>query len=342
MRTRINTAMLAALPLLVAGCSDFEVRSIVLDLRVLAMAADPPEIVVPFDADDLPDNPADVDVEDVEVCALVADPAHSRALEFTMRACSTTDTRRCDEPDRPVVTMGEGTITDPEQSAPPAPGAEDPDTRIACSMLRADLSLYNLLQDAVDNDSLSGFGGVEVMIEFTAYPPGETSAGAVWAAKRMLYAPKVPAERVANKNPSLAELRVSREDGEELVAPLGRCGDGGNDGQLTARIGELLTFEPIETEGSREDYVVPTFDGGSRMFTENHTYSWYATSGDWEREVTGGPRDFAGNEPPLDSEWTAPEDAAEVGDGLDVRFWVVQRDERGGLTWYETCLRVMP
>ena len=43
-------------------------------------------------------------------------------------------------------------------------------------------------------------------------------------------------------------------------------------------------------EGVREDYVVPTFDGGSRMFTESLTYQWLAGDGEWSRSRTGGCR----------------------------------------------------
>jgi hypothetical protein len=37
--------------------------------------------------------------------------------------------------------------------------------------------------------------------------------------------------------------------------------------------------------------VVPTFEGGSRTFTENLRYQWLATAGSWSRAETGGPRD---------------------------------------------------
>ncbi len=318
--------------ILTAGCGEFEVRSIVLDLRVLAMTLDPPEVVIPFDLENLPDSPDDIDigVEQIEICALVADPADSRTLEYNMAACARTSTLRCDETDRPIAPVARGTIEDPEESGEPVQ---------VCGMLLNDLSLFSVLEDAVNEDSLSGFGGIEIIIDLAVFPTGGEFANAEWAAKRMIYAPRIPEERVANSNPSLEEIRVTRENGDEIVAPLGRCGD---ITPLNANLGEELVFDPIESEGSREDYVVPTFDGGSRMFTENHTYSWYSTFGEWEREVSGGARDVAGNSPPTDSTWTAPDDAAEVGDGLDARFWIVQRDERGGLTWYETCVNVTP
>jgi len=51
--------------------------------------------------------------------------------------------------------------------------------------------------------------------------------------------------------------------------------------------------------------------------------------------------DGFGNEPDLDTSWTAPP-ASKIGDGKDVPFYIVQRDERGGQAWYETCVLVHP
>jgi len=86
---------------------------------------------------------------------------------------------------------------------------------------------------------------------------------------------------------------------------------------------------------------VPTFDGGATMLHEALTYQWLATAGSWKRSSSGGPKDPFGNEPELDTTWTAPA-ASAVGDGLDVSLWVVQRDERLGEAWYETCVHVHP
>ena len=310
------------------GCGEFELPSIVLDLRILAMQVEPPEIVIEFDPENLPQSPSDIQIDDIQVCALVADPADSRGLEFVMSACAPTETLRCDGPERPFTPVGQGMVGDPEDAGQPV---------TICGTLVPDIRLFNVLQDAVENDSLSGFGGVAVLIDLAVFPAGSDIDHAEWAAKRMLFAPRIPAERVANRNPSLDELHITREGGEEISAPLGRCGD---IAPVTASPGEKLDFEPVETEGARENYVVPTFEGGSRMFTENLTYSWYASTGKWQREISGGPIDFAGNEPPLDSKWTAPEEVTAAGQ--DVRFWLVQRDERGGLKWYETCVHVAP
>jgi len=113
----------------------------------------------------------------------------------------------------------------------------------------------------------------------------------------------------------------------------GRC-ESAAAAALTVAPGQEVVLLPVEPEGVRETYVLPTFEGGVRRITENLRYSWLATAGSWSSGSTGGPVDGFGNVPPLDSTWRAPEDAG------DVRLWLVQRDERGGLAWTEYCARV--
>lgn len=313
---------------LFAACGEFETRSIVLDMRVLAMTVTPPEIVIPFDFENPPDGPDDVDIPDIEVCALVADPAESRALEFAFTACAETDTDRCDDVTRPVAPIAMGMVDDPEEAAAPV---------AMCGTITPTLELFAVVQDVFENDSLSGFGGLQIHVELVAYPAGGARDDGVYAVKRFLLSPELPAGRVANSNPVLDAVMVEPARGEPFAAPLGRCAD---IEPITVGAGEVINFVPEEAEGAREDYVVPTFEGGVRMFTENLTYAWYATEGSWQREVTGGPKDIAGNEPPLDSKWTAPADLRGA-QSEDVSIWVVQRDERGGLAWYESCVRVL-
>jgi hypothetical protein len=321
-RSLVVMSIVAAL----AGCGEFEVRSIVLDLRVLAIQVDPPEVVIPVDLENPPE-PGDIEIPDIEVCALVADPGASRSLEYVLGACAPTRTSRCDDPERPYAPIAAGEVLDPEEAGEPVQ---------ICGTLRPDLRLYAVVEDAFMNDALSGFGGLLVQIELIVFPAGESVASGEYAIKRLLLSPELPPERVANQNPSLDDLLIETEDGGELSMPLGRCNDVE---PYVVRAGETINFVPVESEGARQDYALPTFEGGVRMFTENLTYSWYATAGNWQREISGGPRDIAGNESPLDSEWRAPRNLSAPE---DVRFWVVQRDERGGLSWYETCASVQP
>ena len=77
------------------------------------------------------------------------------------------------------------------------------------------------------------------------------------------------------------------------------------------------------------------------MFTESLTYQWLATAGGFSAGTTGGPRDITGNPVPLFTDYRAPL-ADDLTGPTDITLWIVQRDERLGAVWYETCIRVVP
>jgi len=77
------------------------------------------------------------------------------------------------------------------------------------------------------------------------------------------------------------------------------------------------------------------------MFTESLTYQWLTAAGSFSAASTGGPRDVTGNPAPLFSDFRAPP-AKDLTGVTDIPVWIVQRDERLGARWYETCIRVVP
>ncbi len=327
MVTRLRALALAAV---CAACTDFEDPEKVVDMRIIGVRAEPPEIVVPYD----PDNPTAVDpaaLAPVEVCALVADPSEDRGLHYSMAMCRPTGSGRCNDVE-PTFVLGGGQVEDPETASEPVS---------MCVTIEPNADLLLVVEDAIDADSLLGFGGIQVQVELRVSPDG--GGEELFAFKRVRYSPQLPAERVANTNPTASALVGLRgpgdERGRDFPLPLGRCGE---IEPFLVLPDERLQILPEEPPGVREEYLVPTFEGGSRRFTENLTYQWHATEGDWSPFTSGGTIDVAGNEPPLDSIWRAPEDPEVVGDGLDVRMWIVQRDERGGQAWYESCARVLP
>lgn len=315
--------MAAALGL--AACGSFEDPTIVLDLRILAMTAEPPEQVVPFD----PENPLATEFGPVEVCTLVAEPGIQRRLEWSMTACPPqSGGRRCAD-DRPSYFMGSGVLEDPETAAAP---------QVACATLPPGPELIEILRDTIENDSVSGFGGIDLNVLVRVVPEGGAEEDAVYGHKSARYSPQLPAERVANTNPTLVTIEVDHLDGTRAFdLPMGRCVDQVAPLELPSQTS--IRFWPIEADGVREDYLVPTFEGGARMFTENLRYQWLAGDGDWTRGGTGGPRDGAGNYPPLDTEWESP---GNLSGPTDVPIWIMQRDERGGGAWFESCVRVIP
>ncbi|HKA91054.1 MAG TPA: hypothetical protein VKE22_25505 [Haliangiales bacterium] len=287
----------AWLALLCACDAGFADPNIVVDLRVLAIRTDPAEVVVDFD----PANPTNVTFPTVTVTALVIDPAGPRhSYRFT--ACPKQRNLRCDGEVLPHLIFGEGV-------------AEAGQETIVASL---DVTL-DLLKGAIREDPFGGFGGVPVNLELRVVAEGGGESAAVYGGKQMVYAPRVPPSRTPNQNPSFQDLTL---DGEPV------------EGCPVVEPGREVKLEPIEPAGVREDYVVPTLDGGQRMFTENLRYAWLATAGEFSSGNTGGPVDFFGNKPPLWTKWTAPDADTRV------RLWIVQRDERGGTFWTERCLQV--
>lgn len=313
---------------LAAGCGSFEDAAIVIDLRIVGMEAQPPEQLVPLDPT-MPPDPATIELAPVEVCAHVGDPGPSRSLDWQMTACPIGDDLRCDR-DRPQLAIAGGTIEDPEDAAVAptmcgtVPGGDEP---------------LPLLLDAIADDTLGGFGGIDLIVLLRVVPIGGDEDQAIYGSKRYRYAAQLPAERRANINPSVERFDTLLDEVAGAPLAYGRCRD--QAAPLTIVAGDELTLDPIEPEGVREDYVVPTFDGGSRMFTESLTYQWMAGAGEFSRNSTGGPRDAFGNFPPLDTIYRTPP-VDEVTEPIDVPLWINQRDERLGAAQYQSCVRVLP
>jgi hypothetical protein len=325
----VRRVLLCAAALALGGACDagFETPSIVLDLRVLGIRCDPPEVVLDVDPMD-PDSFQNVDIPPVTVTALVADPATTDSFRWSMVACPPTSSLRCDDPSAPYVNIGAGRIDDPETIQSEEEGVTD-----------SFVVLPTVLEESVRLDDVAGFGGIGVQIEIVIWPEqdGDDLSRAIYASKKILYSPRVPEERVANENPWIERIDRTIEDAEDTdprtPVPFGRCGFAP---PVPVAPEEVIRLEPVEPEGARETYVLPTFDGGVRTITENLRYSWFATAGELTAEQTGGPLDAFGNAPPLWTEWKAPQEAGEVA------FWVVQRDERGGSSWIELCFEVTP
>ncbi len=289
--------------LVLAACNTgFQNQSIVVDLRVLAVRSDPAEVVVDVDPADL----ANVQLPDVTFTALVADPQGPVTLAYTWTACPVTDTLRCDDPSAPNLRFADATSDDLD--------GKPPTGKLTVTV--------DLLRAALAADTFLGLGGVPVQVELVIRPAGAPDDEAVFASKKIVYAPRIPPGRLPNQNPTIAELTADS-------VPF----DAGS--TLSVAVGQKVTFEPVEPDGARETYAVPTLDGGERVFTESLRYSWLATGGSFSDEHTGGPVDLFGNHPLLRTKWTA---AGLTGTVVDL--WVVQRDERGGTYWTKRSIMV--
>ena len=321
-----------ALAALLAGCTSFPDPDVVVDLRVLAISAELPEQVVDVDLKD-PEMPAVLlqQLVPTQVCALVADPAFERRLRWTMTLCPYGDYYRCDADVQ--VPIGSGIIDDPD-TASPVPRL--------CATVPANGQLLGVLLHTLKFDALGGLGGIDYLISLTIGGLDADPALDLYAAKDLRVAPRIPTARQANVNPALDvthEMDASVNSAPPEPFALVRCADA--EPALSVRAGDTIRLTPIEAAGAREDYVTPTLDGMGRMFTESLTYQWAASAGGFSSGATGGPRDFAGNAAPLFTDWHAP-NAKDLAGPTKVSMWIIQRDERLGVHWYESCVRVVP
>ncbi len=320
------------------GCGKFADPNVVVDLRTLAMRADPPDQVIDVDLTQpvMPDALL-AQLVPTQVCALVADPGNSRRLLWSMTMCALLSNDRCDD-DGPEVPLGMGLMDDPETTVP------EP---TMCATVMPDANLLAVLAFVLEGDTLHGLGGVDYGVVLRVGGENGNRDLDQYAAKTLVVSPRIPAARAANHNPSLDRIDAALEDGTPVALPLGRCAD--NPAPYVLAPQTKLRLMPIESAGAREVYTVPTLDGRAETFTESLTYQWIASAGGLSRGSTGGPRDLSGNPPPLFSDYKSPatSDLADQSDvqsegSNNVALWIIQRDERFGVHWYESCIHVAP
>ncbi len=325
----MRPVFLLALSSLALGCGfKFERPSEVIDRRILAISAEPPELV--SDGSSLP--------RTVEVRALVVDPkTGTNEVAFEWRTCtpgisrflpggdsaSTQGepdpvTQRCDAED-PATLVAKGTSTlEAFSSAPvafPIPDAAAP-----------------LLGAASQRGfALSAYLHADLFIENGEQP--------LYGFKRIVLSPAIPAGRMANRNPRLAALLVDGsvwDADAPLELPFQGCEEEDqasipdpNDDEKTVKSCAHLLM-PAFDAGEAEPYTVQQFDGQLTSLRERLRFDWYADLGRFTNQATEQPDSLSGAErDPLSTKWIEPSVRPEG----PVTVWVVVRDGRGGTSW---------
>jgi len=313
--------------LLLQGCTpDFDDVWKVKDLRILAIQADPPEVLLHVQSS--------TSIPPVTVRALVVDPRISadQQLDWELWAC-TPEARTCDQASTHIqVHRGRSRLDQIQTSFQLTP---------------------DLLADALRRDQYRGFGGVPVKVQLNVWPKGE--AVPVLGMKRLVYAfhesplgqspatgtlsgpcrPRTTSpcdeglvcdgdgicRKIPNRNPRLTRLLAGREpivDGWSVLA------------------GSRITLWPETSEQDLEPYWVFTFDGGTLALKEYLSYAYFVTTGRLSSPTTGGePSPFVDLRSNISSRWV-PLTAGQTN------VWVVARDDRGGTGWISVPLEVLP
>jgi hypothetical protein len=306
--------------LALASCASFEDPTLIKDLRVIAMTATPPDQVLDLDLANPPQAAELIDkLEPTAVCATVADPNRSAKLRWSMTACLP-DNGRCD-PTRPMFELARGEALDPELVSD-----------AFCAPVVPSGSLLAILLDALEGDTLRGLDGISYSVELRVGVVDDPPELDQFGLKSVRVFARVPETRVPNRNPSITQLQLQTPE-LHIPALLGCTSDRAHP---IVRPRTRVGIVPVELEGTRELYPVLALDGSFEMFDETLTYQYLATAGQMSDQFGGGPRDAFGNEPGLGTTWTAPDFATEA------QLWMIQRDERGGVSVYPFCIRVQP
>lgn len=287
-----------------AACSPgFDDPSLVKDLRVLGVRAEPPEFLMarrPAPADPLgTDSTA---AWPVRVTVLIADPlGGGRTLSCEVRSCTLGDSRTCE---------GSGDITT-LAAGPCADGETLFDVEVPRSLVEA----------AQAGDPTFGtpvHSGVAVWLEVVVRG-GERP---LYALKSVVFSPESPPGRTANQNPRIGKVRLN-----DMPQ--------GTPGEVPFVPGVPVQIEVVPAEGAKEKYVLPSLMplGGVEDLEEFMTVAFYADAGSFEDATrTDQPGSVfenapTGEEARLLTRWTPPDEARPV------RFWFVLVDGRGGADW---------
>lgn len=292
-----------------ASCTpDFEDPSLVKDLRILAVKTEPPEVMYsgspPFD---IPD-----DVQrDLSITVLLADP-QGQQLQCLLRSCVVTSPNYRCEVENLTWILAEGPCKDGENTFEVSIPLE-----LLRSAQKADpgyIACVQLLEVSPIPLSTCGYSGLALFIEVVVKDGVQENH----ALKSFVVSPEDPVGRKPNQNPVINGVKIN----DELLTP-----------PVTFRFNpfQRMKFEVALSEGTMQQYVLPTFDLGVVALTEYATVSFYTDAGSFSKAKTteepGNPLvSKDGKAPEMWSEWTAP--------NVDhVRMWFVVTDGRGGVQW---------
>jgi hypothetical protein len=305
----------------------------VVDLRVLGVQTEPPEVMLPgCDAldprlrDSLDPMALAPLAQPLLYRALITDPkGEGRPIRYTLYACTQQGDRDCTG-ERELLAEGE---TGPGELILPEAGNASARPLVPALLgidparpLPEDAFLFKVVQE----DTFKGLGGIRVPLVLHV-KAGEEE---VFAQKLMVYScnrfPELPGSK-ANENPVLPGLTL---EGEEW----------GEGQERTLQGKGPFALAPLDFSALEEPYVVPSLALPPQpvQLKESWLISWHTDYGSISPEETGG-TDVGGGEGRHDVKWAPPE-GAEARER--VRVWAVVRDGRGGQSWLERSFRYAP
>ena len=271
--------------------------SLVHDLRILGVTADPPELMTPDCAsfDNPPDNLFDAPGT---FRALLADPLGAgRNLDYDLKACVSQSDTRCDQDPDQTVAITSGSMPAGDWSFPLSPG----------ELTLADGS--RLWKKALASALDSGQAGFWLPIVLHVKAGTEE----IFAQKLMVLSCHTYSDSAANTNPDLPDLLRNGE----VWAP-----------DDHTPFADDLTLELAPFDDRREHYVEPDINLKPVELDETWRISWFTTLGGFTPVSADGAIGTV-DDPKRHAKW----ESTDTVPTPNVQFWVVVRDGRGGMSW---------
>jgi len=333
-RQLMTAAVLAACAALGGGCSSFQDESTLIDLRILAIKADPAEIYV--DPSKLATQTAPFEST---FTALVVDPkGNGRAISYDVLACPR---------DIDTVTAATGhngvicahnvpgqTPSSYEVISPDTPSlTTDPGPEHDISF---DFSVPpSLLEVAFGVDPYAAMGfqlPVVVQMELAA------GSESIVTTKRMIFSQQLPDRpaQAPNQNPTIMTMTIypARDANADPISPVPL--DPGT--PVPIRLGSQMWFEPGGAIAEAYSTRSLTRDNPPQVVTtdvpaETLRYAFFSTAGTFtpvETSTATPPIFTSPDRIHIESQYTAP---TTMPDNPNLTVWFVVRDERGGASW---------
>lgn len=302
----MRAATLLALLVLASCVGPEDNPTKVIDLRVLAAAFEPPELMAPSCDLASPQNLA-LYATPVSYTALVADPAGAgRSIDYELLACARVSDRTCDD-EGEFLPVASGSMPAGELSLTLQPGTwKLPDGS-------------PLLSKVLELDTFKGLGGLRMPLVLHLKAGDEE----IYAQKIMLFSCRFFADQKANVTPRLPGISIDgrpwTEQPQQLEGP----------GPFEVRVDELSALQ--------EAYLVPSYELQPVHLTESWKLTWHTTRGSFSPGETGG-TDLGGGEGRHFVEWRPGSSTPET----EVSFWIVVRDGRGGTSWLSRSAHYRP
>jgi hypothetical protein len=346
-------AVLGAAGLATAGCANFQDETTVVDLRVLGIKAEPPEIFVVVDLDSQGnvtgvETPTDPVTSQLTVLAVDPQGAGMRPVSYSALACPratdavTAATGRNGAVCTPNVDGAVPTSLDVTPNDAPVDTPDlGPVHEIGVPLSIPDLALAAAF--TVDTPAATEGFQLPIVVDFQLAAGAQT----LEAVNRVIFSQVIPdrPNQMPNQNPQITTITTfGARDAQEL--PINPTPLPANTPAVVP-IGGHLWFLPGGAVAESYSTRVLTRDNPPQVITqdgivETLRFAFFATAGTFSipETSTATPPIF---DPTttihLESQYNAP---ATLPANPDVTFWIVVRDERGGASWVTGQITLTP